>query len=62
LRRRRGKPSPTRPISTRDPNRTFSYDYESKGAVRRNLTRLIELAELRMAMRLAGKKEGITSK
>jgi hypothetical protein len=37
----------------RDANRSFSYDYEAYGEVRRNLTRLIDLGELRLAMELS---------
>ena len=37
----------------RDANRNFSYDYEAYNEVRRNLTRLIDLGELRLAMQLS---------
>ena len=43
----------------RDANRNFSYDYEAYSEVQRNLTRLIDLGELRLAMELsAGVDEG----
>ena len=37
----------------RDINRNFSYDYEAYGEVKRNLSRLIDLGELRLAMELS---------
>ena len=37
----------------RDVNRNFSYDYEAYGEVKRNLSRLIELGELHLAMELS---------
>ena len=37
----------------RDINRNFDYDYEAYGEVKRNLGRLIELGELRLAMELS---------
>jgi predicted HTH domain antitoxin len=37
----------------RDINRNFSYDYEAYGEVRRNLSRLIDLGELDLAMELS---------
>ena len=37
----------------RDANRNFSYDYEAYAEVRRNLTRLIDLGELQLAMQLS---------
>jgi hypothetical protein len=37
----------------RDANRNFAYDYEAYDEVRRNLTRLIDLGELRLAMELS---------
>jgi hypothetical protein len=37
----------------RDINRNFSYDYQAYGEVKRNLKRLIELGELRLAMDLS---------
>jgi uncharacterized Zn finger protein len=36
-----------------DINRNFSYDYEAYEAVKRNLSRLIEMGELRLAMELS---------
>jgi hypothetical protein len=36
----------------RDINRNFSYDYEAHEGVQRNLSRLIDLGELRLAMEL----------
>ena len=37
----------------RDINRNFSYDYEAYGEVKRNLSRLIDLGELHLAMELS---------
>ena len=37
----------------RDINRNFSYDYEAYGEVKRNLSRLIALGELHLAMELS---------
>ena len=37
----------------RDINRDFDYDYEAYGEVKRNLTRLIDQGELRLAMELS---------
>jgi len=37
----------------RDINRNFEYDYEAYGAVKRNLGRLIDAGQLRLAMELA---------
>jgi hypothetical protein len=37
----------------RDINRNFSYDYEAYSKVKRNLSRLIALGELRLAMELS---------
>ena len=37
----------------RDINRNFSYDYEAYSEVKRNLTRLINLGQLRLAMELS---------
>src|SRR5215475_4785787 len=37
----------------RDVNRNFAYDYEAYGEVKRNLGRLIDSGQLRMAMQLA---------
>jgi len=37
----------------RDINRNFSYDYEAYDEVKRNLTRLIGMGQLRLAMELA---------
>jgi hypothetical protein len=37
----------------RDINRNFDYDYEAYGEVKRNLSRLIHLGELRLAMELS---------
>jgi uncharacterized Zn finger protein len=37
----------------RDANRNFRYDYEAYSEVQRNLTRLISLGELRLAMELS---------
>jgi hypothetical protein len=37
----------------RDINRNFDYDYEAYGEVKRNLSRLIDLGELRLAMELS---------
>jgi uncharacterized Zn finger protein len=37
----------------RDANRNFRYDYEAYGEVKRNLSRLIELGELHLAMELS---------
>jgi uncharacterized Zn finger protein len=37
----------------RDINRNFSYDYEAYGEVKRNLTRLVKLGQLRLAMELS---------
>jgi hypothetical protein len=37
----------------RDINRNFDYDYEAYGEVKRNLGRLIDLGELRLAMELS---------
>jgi hypothetical protein len=37
----------------RDINRNFAYDYEAYGAVKRNLSRMIESGQLRPAMDLA---------
>ena len=37
----------------RDINRNFDYDYEAYNEVKRNLDRLIELGELRLAMELS---------
>jgi hypothetical protein len=37
----------------RDINRNFSYDYEAYGEVKRNLSRLIELGELHLALELS---------
>ncbi len=37
----------------REINRNFSYDYEAYGAVKRNLSRLIDLGELHLAMELS---------
>src|SRR5262249_27164145 len=37
----------------RDINRNFAYDYEAYAEVRRNLGRLIEVGQLRLAMQLA---------
>ena len=37
----------------RDSNRNFSYDYEAYGEVKRNLSRLIKLKELHLAMELS---------
>jgi len=37
----------------RDINRNFSYDYEAYDAVKRNLSRLIGLGQLRLAMELS---------
>jgi len=37
----------------RDINRNFDYDYEAYGEVKRNLSRLIELGQLRLAMELS---------
>jgi hypothetical protein len=37
----------------RDINRNFSYDYAAYGEVKRNLSRLIELGDLRLAMELS---------
>jgi uncharacterized Zn finger protein len=37
----------------RDSNRNFDYDYEAYGAVKRNLGRLIDSGQLRLAMELA---------
>jgi hypothetical protein len=37
----------------RDINRNFSYDYEAYREVKRNLSRLIDLGELRLAMELS---------
>lgn len=37
----------------RDSNRNFSYDYEAYGEVKRNLSRLVALGELHLAMELS---------
>ena len=37
----------------RDINRNFAYDYEAYGEVKRNLGRLIDARQLRLAMQLA---------
>jgi uncharacterized Zn finger protein len=37
----------------RDVNRNFDYDYQAYGEVKRNLGRLIDLGELRLAMELS---------
>lgn len=37
----------------RDINHNFSYDYEAYGEVKRNLSRLIDLGELHLAMELS---------
>ena len=37
----------------RDINRNFDYDYQAYGEVKRNLSRLIHLGELRLAMELS---------
>lgn len=37
----------------RDINRNFSYDYEAYEGVQRNLSRLVDLGELRLAMELS---------
>ena len=37
----------------RDINRNFDYDYEAYGEVKRNLGRLIDLGQLRLAMELS---------
>lgn len=37
----------------RDINRNYSYDYEAYGEVKRNLSRLIDLGELHLAMELS---------
>ncbi len=54
LRRRRAMAIADAPdFDERDINRNFSYDYEAYGEVKRNLSRLIDLGELHLAMELS---------